>query len=130
MHAVLLQRGWTVLATSISSLLLEYDVSQLSVELTEGGTQSCERFVSVNWEFSQFCTSSAANSLPVHGTLEGQNKSTLRPEKPSFKFFEIFLLSELAFTYDKLDVYAKTNCVMGTLITLLYSPTDAAPQFP
>ena len=87
MHAVLLQRGWTVLATSISSLLLEYDVLQLSVELTEGGTQSCERFVSVNWEFSQFSTSSAANSLPVHGTFEGQNKSTLGPEKTKFSVF-------------------------------------------
>ena len=69
--------GWTVLATSISSLLLEYDVSQLSVELAEGRYTSlsviisrvfqrwliqnykrCERFVRVNWEFSQFSTSS------------------------------------------------------------------------
>ena len=79
MHAVLLRRA---------ELLLEYNVSQLSVELAEGRYTSlsdiisrvfqrwliqnykrCERFVSVNWEFSQFSTSSPANSLPVHGTL-------------------------------------------------------------
>ena len=79
MHAVLLRRA---------ELLLEYNVSQLSLELAESrytplsdiisrvfqrwliqNYKRCERFVSVNWEFSQFSTSSPANSLPVHGTL-------------------------------------------------------------
>ena len=85
-----------VIATSISSQLLEYDVSQLSVELAEDRyallsdiisraiqrclIQNCkrwERFASVNREFSQFSTSSAANSLPVYGTLLRLDKSTL-----------------------------------------------------
>ena len=39
--------SWTVLATSISSLLLEYDVSQLSVELAEG------RFTSLSYIISR-----------------------------------------------------------------------------
>ena len=34
--------------------------------------------------------SSPANSLPVHGTLSRQNKSTLGPVKTIFKFFETF----------------------------------------
>ena len=34
--------------------------------------------------------SSSANSLPVHGTLSRQNKSTLGPVKTIFKFFETF----------------------------------------
>ena len=57
-----------MLATSISSLLLEFDVSQLSVELAVGFHM-------------QFSTSSPASSLPVHETLLRQNKSTLRLEK-------------------------------------------------
>ena len=67
----------------------------------------CERFVSVNWEFSQFSTSSPATSLPVHGTLLRQNKSTLGPKKTCFGLFEIFLQSELVCTYDKLNIYKK-----------------------
>ena len=57
--------------------------------------------------FHSFLTLSPANSLPVHGTLLRQNKSTLWLEKPCFGLFEIFLLSELVFTYDKLNIYAK-----------------------
>ena len=67
----------------------------------------CERFVSVNWEFPQFSTSSPANSLSVHGTILRQNKSTLGPEKPCLGLFEVSLLSELVFTYGKLNIYAK-----------------------
>ena len=38
------------------------------------------------------------------------------PKKPIFKFFEIFLLSELVCTYDKLNIYAKKKCrVTSTL---------------
>ena len=50
----------------------------------------CEKLVAVKWEFSQFSMSSPANSLPVHGTLSRQNKSTLGPVKTIFKFFETF----------------------------------------
>lgn len=39
----------------------------------------------VNWVFSLISLSSPANSLPVCGTLLGQNKCTLGPKKPSFK---------------------------------------------
>ena len=59
--------------------------------------------------FHSFLTLSPANSLPVHGTLLRQNKSTLWHEKPCFGLFEIFLLSELVFMYDKLNIYAKKN---------------------
>ena len=129
-----------MLATSISSLLLEYDVSQLLVELDEGKytlllvinsrafprwliqnykrykiTRDVRDFVSVNWEFSQFSTSSPATSLPVHGTLLRQNKSTLGPKKTCFGLFEIFLQSELVCTYDKLNIYTKKSLVIGTL---------------
>ena len=37
------------------------------------------------------------------------------PKKPIFKFFEIFLLSELVCTYDKLNIYAKKCRVTSTL---------------
>ena len=33
-----------------------------------------------------------------------QNKSTLEPKKPSFKIFELFLLSKLVCTYDKQNI--------------------------
>ena len=71
----------------------------------------------VNWKFSQCCTSSPADSLPVHRTLLRQHNSTLGPEKTEFYVFEIFLPSELVWTYDKLNIYAKKNmCVTGILI--------------
>ena len=47
----------------------------------------CERFVSVNWGFSQFSTSSPTNSLPVRGTLLRQNKSTLGCKRTKFWAF-------------------------------------------
>ena len=76
-----------------------------------------ERFVRVKWDFSQFSTSSPANSLPVCGTPLRQNKGTLGPKKKtSFNIFEIFLPSELVFTCDKLNKYAKKFRVVGTLI--------------
>ena len=59
--------------------------------------------------FHSFLTLLPANSLPVHGTLLRQNKSTLWLEKPCFGLFEIFLLSELVFRYNKLNIYAKNN---------------------
>ena len=78
--------------------------------------QKCERFVSDNWEFSQFSTlSPRANSLPVYGTLLGKNKSTLGPEKTESHFFEISPLSELVWIYDKLNTNAKKVPVIGTL---------------
>ena len=80
-------------------------------------------FVDVNWEFSQFSMSSTASSLSVHGTLPRQNKSTLGPEKPSFKFFESFLLSELVCTYDKLNIYAK-NISCHRLIKIIIYGTE------
>ena len=61
----------------------------------------------VNWEFSQFSTSSPTNSLPIHGTLLRQNESTLGQEKTILKFFEHFLVSELVCIHDKLHIYAK-----------------------
>ena len=66
-----------------------------------------ERFVSVKWVFLQFSTSSPNNSLPFYGKLLRQSKVTLCPKKLSFKCFEIFPLSELVSTYDKLYIYAK-----------------------
>ena len=60
--------------------------------------------------------SSTASSLPVHGTLPRQNKSTLGPEKPSFKYFESFLLSELVCTYDKLNIFAKNISCHGLIL--------------
>ena len=128
-------KGWTVLATVISSLLLEYDVSQLFKSLLKvdrhtywtlfqeffqswliQNYQRCERFVSDNWEFSQFSTlSPRANSLPVYGTLLGKNKSTLGPKKTESHFFEISPLSELVWIYDKLNTNAKKVPVIGTL---------------
>ena len=128
-------KGWTVLATVISSVLLEYDVSQLFKSLLKvdrhtywtlfqeffqswliQNYQRCERFVSDNWKFSQFSTlSPRANSLPVYGTLLGQNKSTLGPEKTESHFFEISPLSKLVWIYDKLNTNAKKVPVIGTL---------------
>ena len=68
--------------------------------------------------------SSTASSLSVHGTLPRQNKSTLGPEKPSFKFFESFLLlSELVCTYDKLNIYAK-NISCHRLIKIIIYGTE------
>ena len=64
--------------------------------------------------------SSTASSLPVHGTLPRQNKSTLGPEKPSFKFFESFLLLELVCTYDKLNIYAKNISCHGLIKIIIY----------
>ena len=67
--------------------------------------------------------SSTASSLPVHGTFPRQNKSILGPEKPSFKFFESFLLSELVCTYDKLNIYAK-NISCHRLIKIIIHGTE------
>ena len=64
--------------------------------------------------------SSTASSLSVHGTLPRQNKSTLGPEKPSFKFFESFLLSELVCTYGKLNIYAKNISCHGLIKIIIY----------
>ena len=47
----------------------------------------CERFASVNREFSQFSTSSAANSLPLYGTLLRLDKSTLGSVKTVYVFW-------------------------------------------
>ena len=74
-----------------------------------------ERFVSVKWVFLQFSTSSPNNSLPFYGKLLRQSKVTLCPKKLSFKCFEIFPLSELVSTYDKLYIYAKKFRDVGTL---------------
>ena len=74
-----------------------------------------ERFVSVKRRFSQFSTSSLAYSLPVHGTLSDKIGALWGPEKPIFEFFEIFLLSELLFTCDKLNICVKKNRLEGTL---------------
>ena len=103
MHAVPLRHwGLTVFATSISSLIFEYDVLKLSIELAEGisrvfqrrliqNYERCERFVSVNGELSQFSPSSPANSLPVHGTLNRQNKGSLGSEKKRvLSFLKLF----------------------------------------
>ena len=79
--------------------------------------QNCkrwDRFASVNREFSQFSTSSAANSLPVYGTLLRLDKSTLGSVKTVHVFFEIFLQSKLVCTYDELNIYAKELRVIGT----------------
>ena len=88
-------KGWTVLATSISSLPLEYDVSQLSVELAEGRYTSLSDIISrlfQRWLIQNYkrCESfhsflrHRANSLPVHGTHLRQNDSTLGPGKNEF----------------------------------------------
>ena len=66
-----------------------------------------ERSVSVKWVFLQFSTWSPNNSLPFYGKLIRQSKVTLCPKKVSFKCFEIFPLSELVSTYDKLYIHAK-----------------------
>ena len=47
-----------------------------------------------------------------------QNKSTLEPKKPSFKIFELFLLSKLVCTYDKQNIYAKKIFVSEALWTM------------
>ena len=69
------------------------------------------------WELSRVLRDSAdsfdvavkSNSLPVYGTLKGQTKSTLGPGKTEFHFFEIFLLLELVWIYDKLNTNAKKS---------------------
>ena len=71
-----------------------------------------ERFVSANWVFLQFSTSSPTNSLPFYGKLLRQSKVTLCTRKLSFKCFEIFLLSEWVSTHNKLYIYAKENFVL------------------
>ena len=58
-------------------------------------------------ESFQFSSLSPANSLPFHGTLLRQNKSTLGPKKKSVKFLEIVLLSELVCSYHKLNFLRK-----------------------
>ena len=69
-----------------------------------------------------FSTPSPANSLPVHGTPLRQNKSFLGPKKASVQFFEIFPLSELVFTYDKLNFYTHTHTKKKTSVIDTLSP--------
>ena len=94
--------SWTVHSTFISSLLLNYDVSKISVESAEGrNTSLSDYFKSISTltntklqemkeicKFSQFSTSSPANSLPVYRTLD--KMSTLRPEKTEILFFCLY----------------------------------------
>ena len=67
-----------------------------------------------DWEFSQVSTSSPADYQST-GNFSGKIRALYGPKKLSFKFFEIFLLSELVCTYNKLNIDAKKFCVIGTL---------------
>ena len=95
-------------------VLLSYIISRAFQRCLIQNCKRCGRFASVNREFSQFSTSSAANSLPVYGTLLRLDKSTLGSVKTVKTFFEIFLQSKLVCTYDELNIYAKELRVIGT----------------
>ena len=78
--------------------------------------QNCkrwERFASVNREFSQFSTSSAANSLPVYGTLLILDKSTLGSVKTAHVFWD-FSSIEIGLYIWWAKYYAKELRVIGT----------------
>ena len=95
--------SWTVHSTSISSLLLNYDVSKISVESAEGrNTSLSDYFKSISTltntklqemkeicKFSQFSTSSPANSLPVYRTLLRQNEHS-EAQKTEILFFCLY----------------------------------------
>ena len=71
----------------------------------------------VNWEFSQFSTSSPTNSLPIHGTLLRQNESTLGQEKNNFKVFWTFSCIGIGlYTWQASYLRKKNYCQIGTLI--------------
>ena len=59
-----------------------------------------------DWEFSQVSTSSPANYQST-GNFSGKIRALSGLKKLCFKFFEIFLLSELVCTYNKLNINAK-----------------------
>ena len=67
-------------------VLLSYIISRAFQRCLIQNCKRCGRFASVNREFSQFSTSSAANSLPVYGTLLILDKSTLGSVKTAHVF--------------------------------------------
>ena len=69
-------------------VLLSYIISRAFQRCLIQNCKRCGRFASVNREFSQFSTSSAANSLPVYGTLLRLDKSTLGSVKTVHVFWD------------------------------------------
>ena len=65
--------------------------------------------------FHSFLALSPVSSLSVHGTLLSQIRALYGSKNRVLGFFEIFLLSELVFTYDKLNIYAKRKFVSWAL---------------
>ena len=79
-HTVLLRKVEPYLQLNKVDIVIGHDFKSIS-RLTDTKLKEMRGFVTVNWEFSQFSSSSPTNWLPVHWTLLRQNKSTFGPEK-------------------------------------------------
>ena len=95
-------------------VLLSYIISRAFQRCLIQNCKRCGKFASVNREFSQFSTSSAANSLPVYGALLRLDKSTLGSVKTVHVFWDFSSVEIGLYIWWAKNIYAKELRVIGT----------------